>query len=82
MMWVDYSIDQVGESFRIVGEWPGEVMGWTKSGEKSGGKDNILYKPGDVFIVNEHGWLMKTDEVNNLLRKHENSKKSKSQKLG
>ena len=78
MMWVDYSIDQVGESFRIVGEWPGEVMGWTQSGEKSGGKDNILYKPGDVFIVNEHGWLMKTDEVNNLLRKHENSKKSKS----
>ena len=78
MMWVDYSIDQVGDSFRVVGEWPGEVMGWTRYGEKYGGKDNILYKPGDVFIVNEHGWLIKTDEVNNLLLKHENSKKIKS----
>ena len=78
MMWVDYSIDQVGDSFRVVGEWPGEVMGWTKSGEKYGGKETALYKPGDVFIVNEHGWLIKTDEVNNLLLKHENSKKIKS----
>ena len=79
MMWVDYSIDQAGEHFTIKGDWPGEVMGWTKSGEKSGGKDNILYKPGDVFIVNEHGWLIKTDEVNALLLKHENSQKEQPQ---
>jgi hypothetical protein len=27
-----------------------------------------------VFIVNENGWLVKTDEVNALLLKHESSK--------
>ena len=36
-------------------------------------KDNWLYKPGDVFIVNESGWLVKTDEVNALLLKHEST---------
>jgi len=27
-----------------------------------------------VFIVNEGGWLVKTDEVNALLLKHESNK--------
>jgi hypothetical protein len=47
MLWIDYSIDQVGDSFKIVGDTPTEVM------------DKGLYKPGDMFVVNEHGWLVK-----------------------
>lgn len=71
MMWVDYNIDQVGPNFKVKGDWDGEVMGIAADGTK---KDHWLYKPGDVFIVNEHGWLVKTDEVNALLLKHESSK--------
>ena len=65
MMWVDYNIDSLpdGRGFKVKGDWEGEVMGV--------GKDNWLYKPGDVFIVNESGWLIKTDEVNALLLKHQ-----------
>lgn len=71
MMWVDYNIDQVGPNFKVKGDWDGEVMGIAADGTQ---KDHWLYKPGDVFIVNEHGWLVKTDEVNALLLKHESSK--------
>ena len=42
MMWFDYTIDQVGDSFRVLGETSNEVM------EKG------LYEPGDVFVVNEN----------------------------
>lgn len=59
MMWVDYNIDQAGENFRVTGDWPGEVMGVQKDGSA---KDHWLYKPGDRFIVNEGGWLMKVKE--------------------
>ena len=63
MMWVDYTINQApGRGFKVEGDTPTEVM------------DKGLYKPGDVFIVNENGWLVKTDEVNALLLKHESSK--------
>ena len=27
MMWVDYTIDQVGPNFKVKGDWEGEVMG-------------------------------------------------------
>ena len=72
MIWMDYLIEQAGQNFRVKGEWPGEVMGLKKDGTA---KDHYLYKPGDVFIVNEAGWLMKTDEVNALLLKYESTKK-------
>tara|TARA_B100000073_G_scaffold327316_1_gene312890 strand:- start:44 stop:283 length:240 start_codon:yes stop_codon:yes gene_type:complete len=75
MMWVDYAIDQAGENFTVRGDWPGEVMGLTQDGKYKG---NHLYKPGDVFVVNKSGWLIKTDEVNNLLAKHEASKNGSS----
>lgn len=68
---MDYNINQAGENFKVEGDWPGEVMGVQKDGTK---KDHYLYKPGDVFIVNEHGWLIKTDEVNALLLKYEGNK--------
>lgn len=65
---MDYIVEQAGDNFRVKGDWPGEVMGKQKDGTDKG---YALYKPGDVFIVNEAGWLMKSDEVNALLLKHE-----------
>jgi hypothetical protein len=47
MMWMDFMINQVGDSFKVLGDTPTEVM------------DKGLYKPGDMFVVNEHGWLVK-----------------------
>ncbi len=76
-MWLDYNIDSIpgGKGFKVSGDWPGEVMGVQKDGTL---KDNWLYKPGDVFVVNENGWLIKTDEVNALLMKHESKKNGSS----
>ena len=33
-------------------------MGWSEDGTEKK-KENILYKPGDRFIVNEKGWLIR-----------------------
>ena len=76
MMWVDYNIDSIpgGKGFKVRGDWEGEVMGVAKDGSH---KDHYLYRPGDVFIVNENGWLIKTDEVSTLLKKYEVSKAQK-----
>ena len=54
MMWVDYTIDSIpgGKGFKVKGDWEGEVMGIAQDGTH---KDHYLYKPGDVFVVNEHG---------------------------
>jgi|TARA_B110000305_G_C19427795_1_gene634567 hypothetical protein len=71
MIWMDYNIQQAGSNFKVEGDWPGEVMGLMRDGSK---KETCLYKPGDVFIVNQNGWLVKTDEVNALLKKYESSK--------
>lgn len=71
---MDYVVESAGgngQAFRVKGDWPGEVMGKNQDGSP---KDNWLYKPGDVFIVDENGWLRKTDEVNALLLKYELSK--------
>ena len=61
MMWVDYTINSIpgGKGFKIMGDWEGEVMGKQKDGSD---KDYYLYKPGDVFVVNEHGWLIKQEK--------------------
>ena len=71
MIWVDYTVEQAGDNFTVKGDWPGEVMGVQKDGTL---KSHWLYKPGDVFIVNENGWLVKSDEVNTLLMKYEKEK--------
>lgn len=73
MMWMDYVINSLpnGLGFKILGDWEGEVMGLDRDGSP---KENFLYKPGDVFIVDESGWLHKTDEVNALLLKYESNK--------
>jgi len=68
-MWLDYTVESAGENFTIKGDWPGEVMGVQQDGTP---KDHWLYKPGDVFIVNENGWLMKSDELSAMILKYEN----------
>jgi len=70
-MWTDYNIDQAGDNFRVVGDWPGEVMGKKRDGSE---KDYALYRPGDVFIVNEGGWLCKVEDVTSMLLKYEKNK--------
>ena len=79
MMWVDYTIDSIpgGIGFKVIGEWEGEVMGVSRDGTP---KDHYLYKPGDVFVVDENGWLRKTDELNALLMKYEDNKKTSESK--
>ena len=72
MISLDYNIDQSGENFTVKGDYPGEVMGINKDGTQ---RDHWLYKPGDVFIVNENGWLVKTDELTTLVKKYENERK-------
>lgn len=61
MIWMDYTIDSMpgGKGFKVKGDWEGEVMGKQKDGSP---KDNWLYKPGDKFIVNENGWLIKVED--------------------
>ena len=71
MMWTDYNIDQAGDHFRVVGDWPGEVMGKKQDGSDKG---YALYRPGDVFIVNEDGWLCKVEDVSAMVMKYEASK--------
>jgi len=71
MMWVDYSIDQAGENFTVRGDYPGEVMGVARDGTP---RDHWLYKPGDVFIVNESGWLVKSDQLSAMVMKYEKEK--------
>ena len=56
MMWTDYNIQQAGDAFAVIGDWPGEVMGKKQDGSEKG---YALYRPGDVFAVNENGWLVK-----------------------
>ena len=71
MMWVDYSITQAGDSFKVLGDYEGEVMGKQKDGTDKG---YALYRPGDVFVVNEGGWLCKVEDVTALMIKYEASK--------
>ena len=64
MIWMDYTIDQVGSNFTVKGDTPTEVM------------DKGLYKPGDVFVVNSNGWLIKTDDLSLLMQKYEMKKRT------
>ena len=61
MIWMDYNIESFPDgSFAVRGDWPGEVMGLDKEGNP---KQNYLYKPGDVFRVNEYGILQKITDT-------------------
>jgi hypothetical protein len=54
MIWLEYVIEQAGRNFKVRGEWEGEPMGIDADGSE---KEHFLYKPGDLFRVNENGWL-------------------------
>jgi hypothetical protein len=74
MIWVDYNIESFPDgSFTVKGEWPGEVMGLDEQG-KPGAKSQPLYRPGDVFIVQENGILKKQEDLTALILKYESSK--------
>ena len=64
MFWLDYAIEESYFGWRVKGDTDTEVM------------DKGLYKPGDVFVVDEEGWLRKTDELSVLIAKYEANKKS------
>jgi hypothetical protein len=73
MMWIDYNIESSPDgSFAVMGEWFGEVMGLDKEGNPTGREP--LYKPGDVFIVNKNGWLVKQEDVSAMMMKYEASR--------
>ena len=83
MMWVDYTINSLpGGGFRVEGDWPGEVMGLSKDGKLKDRKENPLYSPGDVFIVNEDGWLIKSDELSAMVLKYDKQTKTTQDKAG
>lgn len=72
MIWVDFNIESFPDgSFTVKGDWPGEAWQDREGNPKS----HALYRPGDVFIVDNNGILRKTDEVNALLLKYEDSKR-------
>ena len=72
MVWLDYTVQSfLNGDFTVKGDWPGEVMGVNKDGSK---KDHWLYRPGDVFVVNEQGILKKSDHLSTLMLKYEDKK--------
>jgi hypothetical protein len=72
MFWLDYTVHSFyNGDFTVEGDWPGEVMGINKDGSK---KDHWLYKPGDVFVVDENGILRKSDHLSTLMLKYEDKK--------
>ena len=69
MIWMDYVVESFPDgSFHVKGDWPGEVMGLQEDGSA---KDHHLYKPGDVFVVNEYGILKKVDELSKFVMQKE-----------
>jgi|TARA_B110000259_G_scaffold176633_1_gene212978 hypothetical protein len=63
MIWLEYNIEQAGSAFIVKGDWHGEVMGVGKDGKfgGDGAKTHTLYKPGDIYEVQDSGWLKKID---------------------
>jgi len=73
MIWMDYNVESFADgSFTVKGDWPGEVMGKNRDGSP---KTNALYRPGDVFVVDENGILRKSDHLSTLIMKYEEGKK-------
>tara|TARA_B100000886_G_scaffold337117_1_gene297206 strand:+ start:51 stop:251 length:201 start_codon:yes stop_codon:yes gene_type:complete len=66
MLWIDYSINQYPDgSFSIEGDTENEVM------------DKGLYKPGDIFVVNNKGVLIKVDKLSEMILKNDVSGSNK-----
>lgn len=71
--WIDYTVEQGLNRFRVVGDWDKEVMGYDKDGNP-GSRDRPLYSPGEVYIVGEDGWLHKSDHLSTLMMAYEAKK--------
>ena len=73
---MDFNIESFPDgSFTVKGDWFGEA--WQD--DKGNPKEHALYKPGDVFIVDDNGILRKTDELTKLVLKHESNVQQQSQ---
>ena len=70
-LWIDYNVEQGFNKFRVTGDWPKEVMGYDRNGNKTDSK-GTLYQEGEVYIVDSNGWLCKVDDLTALIYKHEN----------
>lgn len=78
MIWIDYTVHSYANGdFIVEGDWPGEVMGFDKYGNKIDRRP--LYNPGDVFVVDENGRLRKSDHLSTLIMKYEENKKRKNE---
>jgi len=72
MIWIDFVVESFADgSFHVKGDWPGEVMGKKEDG---GDKGYALYRPGDVFVVQENGILKKVEDLTSLMIKYETKK--------
>ena len=71
--WVDYTVEQGLDRFRVVGDWDKEVMGYDKHGNPNC-RERPLYSPGEVYIVGEDGWLHKSDHLSTLMMAYEAKK--------
>ena len=72
--WIDYTVEQGLNSFRVTGDWDKEVMGYGPNGEPGGKQGRPLYSPGEVYIVGEDGWLRKSDHLSTLMMAYEAKK--------
>jgi hypothetical protein len=75
--WLDYTVEQGLNRFRVTGDWDREVMGFDKDGNKTQTK-GTLYNAGEVYMVHEDGWLYKIDDLSALILKHGAKKKATS----
>ena len=73
-IWVDYTIEQGINKFRVKGDWDREVMGYGPNGEPGVKEGRPLYSPGEVYIVGKDGWLRKVDQLSELVYNYENKK--------
>lgn len=70
MIWMDYNLESFPDgSFTVKGDWPGEP--WQ---DREGNlKSHALYKPGDVFIVDDNGILRKQEDLTALILKYQST---------
>ena len=62
MTWIDYVIlHRPGYGFKVKGDWEGEVMGHPDPDNPTRQKDHWLYKPGELYKVDDNGWLVKLE---------------------
>lgn len=72
MFWLDYCVRSFPNGdFTVEGDWPGEVMGYQRDGTP---KDHWLFKPGDVFVVDNDGILRKQEALTTLIYNYTNKK--------